>query len=205
VTFWRWGTAVWECLKLVSGYNRFLRPVNSGWCILNLGMSNRLGRASIVQNGEEALKSEHKSALHVFEICTSTVMFVIMLLLVSNVSVLAIASHYNDLACQIALRTAGNAVVDGRDTYGVMEAARLCLQGAPRSFFITRPEFIEFKDAKKPTGGRIVRIGTRSMARIPAPFLIPNAPINSDGQMSFSRTYQIDIALANIPKAKKLK
>lgn len=138
-----------------------------------------------------------------FEICISSILFVVLLLLVSNVSVLAIANRYNDLACQIALKMAGAAVIDGRDTYGVMEAARSCLENAPNSFFVTRPECIEFKDATKPEGGRMVRIGTRSLARIPAPFLMPNAPINSQGQMSFSRTYQMDIAIADTPKAKK--
>jgi hypothetical protein len=138
---------------------------------------------------------------HLVETVISTALFLTLCLLASNVCVLVIARHSNDNACKTALTWAKKALAEGRGKEAVMQAALLGVQTcSPSNALISHPEFVEFKDLKR-SGHRSLRIRTRALARVPAPFLMPNAPFDRDGQLSVSRTYELEIEPAKAGRA----
>jgi hypothetical protein len=138
---------------------------------------------------------------HILEWIVSTGLFLLLCLLVSNVCVLVVARHSNDDACKAALTGARKAQQEGQGREAVMQAALLGVQTcSPSSALISHPEFVEFKDYRL-RGRRAFRIRTRALARVPAPFLMPNAPFNQDGQLSVSRTYELEVEPARAGRA----
>lgn len=123
----------------------------------------------------------------------SLALFFVLFLLVANVSVLISAQVLNDTACSKAMAFAKRGVHNGHRPEAVMRLAAFGVEKTPTSFLVSSPEFIEFKDGEK-NGKRSLLIRTRALAKIPAPFLMPNAPFNENGQLSVSRTYEVELA-----------
>jgi hypothetical protein len=132
----------------------------------------------------------------------STALFLLLFLLVANVSVLIIARDTNDAACRAALAVAAREMSAGKEKSSIVKEALdvLRLRGS-NSFFVQPPEFVEYKDTAMSDGRHSLEMRTRVLARVPAPFLMPNAPFNSDGQLSISGVSQVGLKKARHQKA----
>lgn len=144
------------------------------------------------QTQETAKPATEKVRL--LETCLSSALFFLLFLLVSNVCVLIVARDINDAACRSALTRAAQEAYAGRDRRFIVEQALtgLKLRGT-NSLFVDTPEFVEYKDTTMADGRHSLQMRTRVFARLPAPFLMPNAPFNSVGQLSISQVYQVGV------------
>jgi len=133
----------------------------------------------------------------------STGLFLVLFLLVANVSVLLIARDTNDSACRAALSVAASEMAAGKDKSSIVRDALDVLKSrGSTSFFVQPPEFVEYKDTATADGRHYLQMHTRVLARVPAPFLMPpNAPFNGDGQLSISGVSRV--GLTRIRKAGK--
>lgn len=144
-------------------------------------------------------KSQEKHRLA--ELCVSTALFLVLLMLTANVSVLITAQRTADEACRAALIWAQQAATEGRSKEGVMHAALAGLNTCgPSGFLVKRPEFVDFRDYRKGSK-RTLRVRARALAKIPVPFLLPGAPFNQDGELSLARTYELELDCQSEHKA----
>ena len=130
----------------------------------------------------------------------SLALFIILFFLVANVSVLISAKVLNDAACTNAVAKAREGMMDGQRSEAVMHMAVSGVENTPTSFLVSMPQLTEFNYGTR-NGKRALRIATSALARIPAPFLMPNAPFNSDGQLQVSRAYEIEISPQPVKKS----
>jgi hypothetical protein len=122
--------------------------------------------------------------------------FGLLVMMVGNIGVLLLVWQYNDTACRAAVLAAAEAILAGDDKTSVMRSALVGLNKcAPGGYFIERPIFTQFKD-ENTRGGRSLRIETTALARLPAPFLMPNANFGQDGRLPVSRSYVFQIGKA---------
>lgn len=139
----------------------------------------------------------------VVELCISTALFIIMFMLAANVSVLVAARRSTDEACRLALLKAKRAAEDGQSRQEVMHAALAGVNTCgPGGFLVRHPEFVSFRDGHH-DGKRALIVSTRALVRIPAPFLMPNAPFNQDGELSVARTLLLEVEPPAASKAEK--
>ncbi len=153
------------------------------------------GRGKLDENQTEPeAKKESAEPPRIADTCLSIALFLLLFMLVANVSVLISAQCLNEAACRAAITWAKRGVIEGHRPEAVMRLASIGVESStPTSFLVSHPEFIEFKDGYK-NGKRAIRVRTRALAKMPAPFLMPNAPFNQNGQLSVSRTYELEIA-----------
>jgi hypothetical protein len=114
-------------------------------------------------------------------------------MMMGNMAVLLLVWQYNDTACRAAVTAAGEAVLEGKDTRAVMNEALSGLnKSAPAGIFVEPPMFTQFK-VENTKRGEALRIETTALARVPAPFLMPNANFEHDGRVPMSRSYIFEL------------
>jgi len=138
--------------------------------------------------------SESDQCKHsVLEIAVSAGLLCVLVLLAGNVFVLCENCAYNDKACKGAVLSAANALISGLGGNDVRKAALLGLNdNSGGGFCVDHPEFTKFRDVEE-HGTRALEIQTRVLARLPAPFLIPNIKLEAGGRLPISRTYRLQI------------
>lgn len=162
-------------------------------CLQNQLLGSVVGGAQ-VESANSAAETPKPQAEQprVLDGIMSLALFIILFLLVANVSVLISAQVLNDAACNKAMAYARRGVLDGHRPEAVMRLAAVGVERTPTSFLVSSPEFVEFKDGYK-NGKHSLRIKTRALAKIPAWFLMPNAPFDQHKQLSVSRTLEVEV------------
>lgn len=115
------------------------------------------------------------------------------LLLVSNVSVLGLASAINDRACQ-------SAAIEAVKAYNLCDDQRLVMRAAFHGLsstslpnpFMEHPQFTEFR-YEKSDGKSIILVQTATNVKLPVPMLAFNPGVTNDGRVWLHQTYRVTV------------
>ncbi len=126
-------------------------------------------------------------------------MLVVLAFLCANVYVINLAKAYNDKVCKDSILLAAKAALDGKDTGQVQQAARAGMDGCGLGgFFVSHPQFTEFKDEIVPTY-RELKIQTKTKVLIPMPFLVLDPKVREARYLVFTSTYYYKISNPKVP------
>lgn len=134
---------------------------------------------------------------NIIELAMLSVLFSIFAIFGLNVGFVIMGSQMNDAAC----RDAARAAAQGNNLANALNLAQASLRGhTPDGYFVSQPTldtasfvYEDFGGATPPDTSPYVTVTTTCRVRIPAPIFFSGANVNTDGTMSFRKTYTFPI------------
>lgn len=127
------------------------------------------------------------------EKAASLSLVILLVLLCANVYVIHAGKSFNDRVCRDSILLAGQAALNGKSSNDVRVAARAGMDSCGTGgFFVNHPQFTEFKDDITPDV-RVLKVQTRTVVRIPVPFLILDSRVRDQHYQVFTATYYYKI------------
>ncbi len=127
------------------------------------------------------------------EIALSVLLLILLGLLCANVYVIHMGRSFNDRVCKDSILLAGQAALTGKNPDDVRVAAKAGMHSSGSGgYFINHPQFTEFRDDIT-TDVRVLKVQTRTIVKIPIPFLILDPQVRDRKYQVFTSTYYYKI------------
>ena len=129
----------------------------------------------------------------VLEIGLAVVLLILLGLLGANVYVIHSGRALNDRVCKDSILLAGEAALNGKNSNAVRVAAKAGMDSCGGGgYFVNHPQFTEFRDDMT-TDIRVLKVQTKTLVRIPAPFLVLDPVVRENKCQVFTSTYYYKI------------